>query len=536
MLRKQTGSLFPLEASWSSGFFHEFPVFEGRAQHESSEVKSLWLGDLGPDVTEAEVRSMLPMKFRYRVKLMSDRVTGKGCGYCFLDFERQEEAADILREYGGRPIPGKGKTLALRWGSGGRPPSDAAPRPRMPQDTSSSVFVGDLDYSVTEAMLIEAFRRRYETVLSAKIVTDTGTGQSKGFGFIRFGDASERDRAIVEMHGMFLGDRQIRVTHAASREERGLAPVVAERPPHFSGYDPHRAFGATAEGENACVFVGGLDESVTPDMLRHHFGLLGDIQYIRIPPGRGCGFVGFVHRKNAEAAISTLQGLRINGYKVRLSWGSMRGGVKTAAAKNQNTAVAVAKINAANGRPGLVPQQVLTHFKKEHKTPLGAITQDYLDHLPEPPEPWGLLLPTGEDKRALVPAEHKQHKPVGPLVSEPSPGPQLDPELPFDDDSDDDDLLKTPGVNHHETTSAYVAQLRARYAAYNHSHTHKKTTTKKKAFDPDFENAKYANRQLKRHAGEAAVNGVEIPMPPPPFLADPTFSGAIADTPMALYT
>ena len=40
-------------------------------------------------------------------------------------------------------------------------------------------------------------------------------------------------------------------------------------------YDPSRLHApkATEEGENTCVFVGGLDESVSPDMLRRRFRL-----------------------------------------------------------------------------------------------------------------------------------------------------------------------------------------------------------------------------------------------------------------------
>ena len=52
------------------------------------------------------------------------------------------------------------------------------------------------------------------------------TGRSKGFGFCRFGDESERDRAIVEMAGHYINNRPIRVSTATARK----APSVPYPP------------------------------------------------------------------------------------------------------------------------------------------------------------------------------------------------------------------------------------------------------------------------------------------------------------------
>ena len=44
------------------------------------------------------------------------------------------------------------------------------------------------------------------------------TGRSKGFGFCRFGDEAERDRAIIEMAGHFINNRPIRVSTATAKK------------------------------------------------------------------------------------------------------------------------------------------------------------------------------------------------------------------------------------------------------------------------------------------------------------------------------
>ncbi|KAG9017657.1 RRM protein [Tulasnella sp. 427] len=72
---------------------------------------------------------------------------------------------------------------------------------------------------------------------------------------------------------------------------------------------------------NTTVFVGGLSGLISEDTLRTFFGPFGDIHYVKIPPGKGCGFVQFVRKADAEAAISKMQGFPIGGGRVRLSWG-----------------------------------------------------------------------------------------------------------------------------------------------------------------------------------------------------------------------
>lgn len=75
------------------------------------------------------------------------------------------------------------------------------------------------------------------------------------------------------------------------------ATLQANQQPHPSDYDP----------TNTTLFIGGLSAGVSEDDLRTLFGRFGEIVYTKIPPGKGCGFVQFVHRAPAEAAMATMQ-------------------------------------------------------------------------------------------------------------------------------------------------------------------------------------------------------------------------------------
>lgn len=44
------------------------------------------------------------------------------------------------------------------------------------------------------------------------------------------------------------------------------------------------------------IFVGGLDSSVSEEDLRQPFAKFGEIVSVKIPIGKGCGFIQFVNR------------------------------------------------------------------------------------------------------------------------------------------------------------------------------------------------------------------------------------------------
>ncbi|KAH0904202.1 hypothetical protein HID58_043705, partial [Brassica napus] len=89
------------------------------------------------------------------------------------------------------------------------------------------------------------------------------------------------------------------------------------------GANGSMANGSQADGEsnNSTIFVGGLDPDVTDEDLRQPFTEFGEVVSVKIPVGKGCGFVQFANRKSADDAIQSLNGTVIGKNTVRLSWG-----------------------------------------------------------------------------------------------------------------------------------------------------------------------------------------------------------------------
>ncbi len=84
---------------------------------------------------------------------------------------------------------------------------------------TNKLFVGGLDYSVTEARLQEIFSA-HGTVESAKVITDRMTGRSRGFGFVEMSSQSEAEEAIQKMNGTELEGRNLTVNEARPQQQR----------------------------------------------------------------------------------------------------------------------------------------------------------------------------------------------------------------------------------------------------------------------------------------------------------------------------
>src|SRR6516162_3089228 len=84
---------------------------------------------------------------------------------------------------------------------------------------SAKLFVGNLDFKVTESDLQGAFAAQ-GTVVEAMIVTDRTTGRPRGFAFVTMSSPEEAQKAIDALNGKDLGGRALNVNVARERDER----------------------------------------------------------------------------------------------------------------------------------------------------------------------------------------------------------------------------------------------------------------------------------------------------------------------------
>ncbi|CAI4063746.1 hypothetical protein SKDZ_08G1340 [Saccharomyces kudriavzevii ZP591] len=339
-------------------------------QNPGTTGNQLYMGDLDPTWDKNTIRQIWTSlgEANVNVRMMWNNPSNNGSrpsvgpknnqGYCFIDFPSSTHAANALLK-NGMLIPNfPNRKLKLNWATSSY--SNNINGANMKSGNSYSIFVGDLAPNVTESQLFELFINRYASASHAKIVHDQVTGMSKGYGFVKFTNAGEEQLALSEMQGVFLNGRAIKVGPTSGQQQQNvhvngnIDQCRSSSSLNNENFDPrfhsknqsllgNVANNMSSKGNNVSqfiypvqqqpslnhftdpnnttVFIGGLSSLVTEDELRAYFQPFGTIVYVKIPVGKGCGFVQYVDRLSAEAAIAGMQGFPIANSRVRLSWG-----------------------------------------------------------------------------------------------------------------------------------------------------------------------------------------------------------------------
>ncbi|KAI9676202.1 MAG: Protein phosphatase PP2A regulatory subunit B [Trizodia sp. TS-e1964] len=163
------------------------------------------------------------------------------------------------------------------------------------QPHSASLYVGELDPSVTEAMLFELFSSIGQ-VASIRVCRDAVTRRSLGYSYVNYNNTADGERALEELNYTLIKGRPCRIM--------------------WSQRDP--ALRKTGQGN---VFIKNLDTGIDNKALHDTFAAFGNILSCKVAQdefGNSKGY-GFVHYETAEAAtqaIKHVDGMLLNEKKV----------------------------------------------------------------------------------------------------------------------------------------------------------------------------------------------------------------------------
>ncbi len=102
----------------------------------------------------------------------------------------------------------------------------------------SKLYVGNLPWNATEAMLEELFQTANVRVEGVKLVRDMDTGQPRGFAFVELEGGADVQKAIQDLNGQSLGGRPLVVNEARPQRTQSRD---GSRP--FGGGPPRRPGG-----------------------------------------------------------------------------------------------------------------------------------------------------------------------------------------------------------------------------------------------------------------------------------------------------
>jgi polyadenylate-binding protein len=165
----------------------------------------------------------------------------------------------------------------------------------QPSNTSASLYVGELDPTVTEAMLFEIFNM-IGPVASIRVCRDAVTRRSLGYAYVNYLNARDGERALEQLNYSLIKNRACRIM--------------------WSQRDP--ALRKTGQGN---IFIKNLDEQIDNKALHDTFAAFGNVLSCKVATdengaSRGYGFVHYETGEAAEAAIKAVNGMLLNDKKV----------------------------------------------------------------------------------------------------------------------------------------------------------------------------------------------------------------------------
>lgn len=170
--------------------------------------------------------------------------------------------------------------------------------------SKTTLYVGNIDNSVSEDMLRDLFGSLGAQIQSIKILYDKNK-RGFNYAFIEYEDHGKAENALQALNGTVLANYPLKITWAYRTQQ-------------------------SRSGENFTLFVGDLSPEIDDDSLAATFSkfpsfVQANVMWdMKTGRSRGYGFVSFQNSQDAETVLQTMNGMSLGGRSIRLNWAVRR--------------------------------------------------------------------------------------------------------------------------------------------------------------------------------------------------------------------
>lgn len=188
---------------------------------ERNQEATVFVGGLDEKVTDEVVWELMVQAGAVKhVYIPRDRITGQAQGYGFCEFRTEEDAQYAVKIMNMVKLFGKAIKV--------QPSSEH----KRNLDVGANIFIGNLDPDVDENLLYETFSAFGAIIETPHVMRDPDTGNSKGFGFVKYNSFEASDAAIEAMNGGFIMNRAIVVQYAYKKDGNGRVMQLSKKSAH----------------------------------------------------------------------------------------------------------------------------------------------------------------------------------------------------------------------------------------------------------------------------------------------------------------
>jgi RNA recognition motif-containing protein len=295
-----------------SSKFHSNKLKSSNQNNENT-VSRIFVGNLPFSYTSNDVEGLFKSKGIsgfLGVRITADPKTGKSRGFAHLDFKSPEEAKRAVETLQGQIVQGRSIKTDLSEGRDGPKRGRRVP----PTSKEMSIFIGNLDYSLTNEDIEKIVRGELGEDVAVRSRVAEVDGRSRGFGHIDFGSLDHALAAVEALNGQeILG----RIVNAE----------VAKGLPSSS---PSSEAGSKREGavefREVSLFIGNLSSEVTaPVLLELIESFMGPKTVRRVNIGldsvtsrpKGFAHVDMIDSDLVKECASKIEGIELMGRNLR---------------------------------------------------------------------------------------------------------------------------------------------------------------------------------------------------------------------------